>query len=473
MNVLVVEDDEKFIEAIREIFEKCIGGPLVDSAQSRYSAEVLLKERFYDLIVLDLRIPSEDGLLDADPQHGRAAFFSARKHAPGTPIFVLTGSSAEEFIDDFLGGSQQVDVWSQGQPIATVKFQRKIRFAEFPVAAESICKAVWSLGDVELEFSGGYQAPVEINRLLRIFARRYAAVRCTVHLVGGGLSRAKVFRLVLTSADGSLIHNAIAKLGSIADVINEGERFERYITRLGSAATPRKLHVIEHGAKDYAGVFYQLAADFTSDAFAATQDHTVAISIPDRLQGLFSPWREQVPQTRHTVREIRRVLLSDEDLRKIQQKHTLLWINDLEARQLQVRWCPIHGDLHGKNVLVAGDGSVVVIDYGDVAEGPACIDPVTFELSLLFHPDGPFKNSGWPKLEQAGSWGDLDKYLVSCPDAELVRSIRAWTEQVATGRREVAAGAYAYLVRQLKYPDNNPALIIALLEGVHLYLMST
>lgn len=103
MKVLIVEDDQKYIDAITAAFTGCKGMPEVTSAQSKQAAEAYLASQFYDLIVLDLKIPSEDGLLDADPQNGRLAFYLARLSAPGTPIFVLTGSSAEEFIPDFLG----------------------------------------------------------------------------------------------------------------------------------------------------------------------------------------------------------------------------------------------------------------------------------------------------------------------------------------------------------------------------------
>jgi len=296
----------------------------------------------------------------------------------------LTGSPAEEFIPDFLGGSQRVDVWSEGQPIQTVNFLRKIRFADFPAAAEQISRAIWELSEVELQSAPGYRVPIGFDRILRIFAKRYDGARCRVEMVGGGLSRAKVFRLTLTSADGSLIHNAIAKLGSISDVREEGRRFETYVNRLGPSATPRKLHVLEYGAKTTAGVFYQLASDFQSDAFASTLDLELSSAIPSKLQALFSPWREQVPETRHSIREIRRVLLSDEDLKKVLLKRPILWLNEFEARQIQVRWCCTHGDLHGKNVLVGGGGDVVVIDYGDVGFGTASLNPVTFELSLHF-----------------------------------------------------------------------------------------
>jgi len=47
-----------------------------------------------------------------------------------------------------------------------------------------------------------------------------------------------------------------------------------------------------------------------------------------------------------------------------------------------------------------------------------------------------------------------------------VKACRAWAHEVAAGGREVLASAYAYLVRQLKYPDTDKLLAQRLLESV-------
>ena len=151
---------------------------------------------------------------------------------------------------------------------------------------------------------------------------------------------------------------------------------------------------------------------------------------------------------------------------EIQTSFELDWIPDFENREVQTHWGCIHGDLHGCNVLVSSAGATVLIDYGDVGEGPASLDPVTLELSLLFHPDIVDAAGAWPSNEQAKSWGNLDAYLVDCPFPEFIRQCREWTIRIAAGNRDVAASAYSYLVRQLQYDDTDKARAIALLEGV-------
>ena len=56
---------------------------------------------------------------------------------------------------------------------------------------------------------------------------------------------------------------------------------------------------------------------------------------------------------------------------------------------------------------------------------------------------------------------------------EFIRTCREWAEEIAAGRREIAACAYTYLLRQLKYDDTNKARILALLEGARAMMAAT
>jgi CheY-like chemotaxis protein len=99
---------------------------------SRETAFAALESHFVNLIILDLRIPTFDGALDASAEHGHAFFARARTVASGTPVFVLTGSPVEDFIPAMLRQQQQVDIWGEGKRIGTVDFLQKITFEECP-----------------------------------------------------------------------------------------------------------------------------------------------------------------------------------------------------------------------------------------------------------------------------------------------------------------------------------------------------
>ena len=62
---------------------------------------------------------------------------------------------------------------------------------------------------------------------------------------------------------------------------------------------------------------------------------------------------------------------------------------------------------------------------------------------------------------------------MGCPAAKFVAGCREWALEVAAGQREVAASAYSYLVRQLKYDDTDKGLAMELLEAVHSWFLSS
>jgi hypothetical protein len=279
--------------------------------------------------------------------------------------------------------------------------------------------------------------------------------------------------LRVTDSGGARIHDAVAKLGSPADITDETIRFDNLVSRLDARATPRKLATLDFGAGALAGAFYGLAEGYDFSAFDLAQDQDgLASAAVTGIEEATSRWHDGVPQSRRTIRDIRQRLLSDEIFAGIRRLFPFQWIDGFDDIQIQVRWACVHGDLHGSNALISGDGSAVLIDYGDVAEGPASLDPITLELSTIFHPQGIAKGS-WPTIEQARQWGNLDAYLVNCPVAEFVRECRGWACRVGAGQREIAVAAYSYLVRQLKYEDTNKDLILALLEGVKRHYETT
>lgn len=473
-HVLVVEDEEAFVEAIQQVLRDLSPGSHVKVARSRDSAFALLEVDFFDIIILDLKIPTSDGLLDTDPQHGFAVFGRAQSIANGMPIFVLTGSPAENFIPDLLGNARQLDVWGEGRNTGTVGFLPKYQFDQLPEKLQPSIRAIDALDEVELDRHEVDLTPQEA-RLIRIFSRRYGGTRVVVAPLGGGLSGAKVLRLLVTDLQGATIHHAVVKLGSATVVAEEGSRFDSLVSRLEARATPRKLVTLEAGAGALYGVFYSLAAGFDQTAFQSARGESGhAIKVVTSVESGTKQWSDGVSQSRRTVKEVRRRLLSDEALARMVSQFDLTWTDEFEGRSIQTRWCCIHGDLHGENVLVAQNGSAVIIDFGEVGEGTVSLDPVTLELSLLFHPNGPLQSGSagfgtWPTEAQAMQWGDLESYIVGCPAEAFVRECRAWAHRSAAGKREIAATAYSYLVRQLKYEDTNKDLALALLKGVRAF----
>lgn len=465
-HLLIVEDNEDFVEELRRMVDDLPGDTEVSVVGGREPALEALESSFVDLVVLDLKIPTVTGALDADPRHGHAVFAGIPRLAPGTPTLVLTGSPAERFlVEHGMEKQQQVDIWGEGRRRGTIGFLSKDYIDRCPEMLASVARAIEALGDVELDTTD-VELDVPEDRLVRIFAKGCRGVRCAVSEIRSGLSGARVLRLRVTDEHGVVLHDAVAKLGTHADVRKEVDCYDLHVVRLAPAATPRKLTTLEYGAHRLAGVFFGLAEGADESVFDIANEP--ADRVKETILGLENAmrrWIEGVPETRCAIREIRRRLLSKEGFERVRDSLALEWVREFEDRKIQVRLGCSHGDLHGQNVLVSPSGTEL-IDYADVGDGAASLDPVTLELSLLFHPAGPGRGHPWPSGEQAMSWGSLDRYLEQCPFPDFVRECRAWALRAAAGRREVAASAYAYLVRQFKYDGVNRERARALLEGV-------
>lgn len=470
--ILIVEDDEEYVAELTAILRAMSAPSQVTVAGNRDEARARLDSEFYDFIILDLKIPTGDGTLDLDPEHGRFIFHHARSVTPGTKLLVLTSSPSEDFITDLLTQKHDADVWGEGAKVDTVEFLRKIDIDRAPEAISKVVDAIHALDEVELELRSINLETGE-DRLVRIFAKRFGAMRCVVSKIGAGRSGAKTLRLQLFDGGGAPIREVIAKLGSLDRVKDEDGRYEAHIVLLNGAVTPRRMAMLEFGGGQIAGLFYQLATGHDDSMFAAiAQNDAWAAQAVASTASALADWSAGKPETRRTAADIRRSWVSDELAGTLQQTFGLDWAAEFEARQLQTRWCCVHGDLHGENILVAAGAQVMIIDYGDVGMCAASYDPVSLELSAVLQQNDTI-SPAWPDNAACRQWHDLDAYLVNCPIPEFIRSCRTWATKVAGGRREMAACAYTYLLRQLKYHDTDKDRILALLEGVRACMAST
>jgi hypothetical protein len=226
------------------------------------------------------------------------------------------------------------------------------------------------------------------------------------------------------------------------------------------------LDCLEYGAKSTAAIFYGLADGHDSSFFkvASNAPALCEVAVQATSRGL-APWRDAAQEGLRPIRELRVLILSDEDRARVLADFPVWWADEFEARSVQIKWGCIHGDFHGCNVLLTAQGEPAVIDYGDIGNGPLSLDPITLEFSIFFHPSSPFREGLWPDIDTAALWGDVDQYVHGCPCPGYIRACRKWAVVMAAGQREMAAVAYCYLLRQLKYEDTNKQRTLALLEG--------
>src|SRR5258706_8750846 len=114
MKILIVEDDENSIALFEA--EMPPSGPCITAvARSRDSALTQLQGGGFDLVVLDLKIPTQDGSLDSDINHGLAVHSYVQQQAPGTPILVFSAFGTFKIASRLGEISPRHDVWGCGQ----------------------------------------------------------------------------------------------------------------------------------------------------------------------------------------------------------------------------------------------------------------------------------------------------------------------------------------------------------------------
>lgn len=318
---------------------------------------------------------------------------------------------------------------------------------------------------IAIQSAGGINFASAEERNLRIFARKYGASSVEVTALGG-LSGARVLKVVARNAGGGLVHTAVAKIGVLATVHDEHGRFQRDISRLRQGGYPGLSVIIDAGSAGIGGLYYGMVGPDVTSLFqrlAARED--VALNISARLHGVEKPWLDG--KTTHTVSvgEIRRKFLKDTRLPGIATELQGFNTAPVEAVQVGACKCAQHNDLHGENVVFDSGGIGMVIDYNDTGPSFASVDPVTVELSVIFHKNHAQLGTAWPTVANVQAWPDLDRYLEGCPFPTFIRQCREWALAAADTPDEVLAVAYGYAMRQLKYADTRKDLARALIQA--------
>jgi CheY-like chemotaxis protein len=452
MKLLVVEDAEDNIDLFKSTFST---DPTIQAtyAKSRDSAIAAIRGASFDLVVLDLIIPTVDSALDGDPHHGLVVHSEIVNSLGIIPIFIFSGCDAPAIFKRFLSASDHCDFWGLGQPEAHIQFFEK---NEFDKCLEAINRASNELRALNLiEVSVG---PVVIplsdyeKRVFRIFARLYHCSMVRISKLGGGLSDARTFKVEIQDDTFATQSRAVAKIGTIKLLEGENSGYDRHVKPiLGVGCFPPLIQFIKAGAGLYGGLFYTLASDHVSTLHDLLKTNPVrAIPVADKLRRLLKPWHagnsKLVP-----VSKIRSNLVNDDTLKQHASKFAFDW-RAVEAIEVRILECPQHCDLHGLNVLLSDSDEPLLIDFGDVRPAPSSIDPIIMELSLLFHPNYASAWGDWPTVDQANHWDDLDTYLINCSVADFIKFCRNWASQDSGGDLGLYATAWAFALRQLKFP---------------------
>jgi DNA-binding NarL/FixJ family response regulator len=461
--LLLIEDDHTEALAIEAA---CCPDPskvAIEVVTNGAAAEDALRDGEYDLIVCDLALPADARRFEPSTDEGMRLFALIREQSQGTPVIVLSGHADIDMMPTFLQANRDGDLYGRGTEEQLVQFFPKERLPDCVDAVRSHIARLEGLDRLELQVTHGSELSLSDQRALKIYGRRTGASRGVAEPFDSGLSDAKTHKVSFTDVDGGSTGTVVAKLGDLRRVVREAAKYEQLAAMLPVGLGAHQLYVVQVGAGRRGALIYQLADEYTRSLFgliAAGDPAAVAATL--RLRQRLGEWATDARVVVRSLAELRRPLISDLHLRAVEFE-----IPDERGIELEMRETMTHGDLHGLNVLVNQRDEPTLIDYGEVRRANAALDPVTLELSIVYHPAMEGKLGGWPDAEKAAAWRDLDAYCTGCPAAEFVRTCRAWAYEVSAGESEVLATAYAYSLRQLKYAGPTAPVAEAVARGAH------
>jgi CheY-like chemotaxis protein len=466
MRILLVEDNITFAKSIERELGK-IADCEVIWAKSRDTALARLADTSFDLVILDRRIPPTDEGMDHAPEHGWTVFQEARTAARGTPVFFLTGTEDADFPAQVLNEFSRVeDIHATGTPEQMYLVFWKKRVNECLARVRAFAAHCAELDRIAVHTEADDRPlPERDLRVLRLFSRRNNGSAVHVKELSGGFSDSRVLKVIVRQPNGLFVMSAVAKISELPMIDDEGNRYRTDIIRLTAGGYPSLAATVAVGAGNRGGLFYAMVGDTVESLFDRIVANNASVpGIPAAIQAIEAPWYQGRATVTVPVSRIRRQILADTDLPGIQAELDGIDIQAVEARGIQAARCCQHGDMHCANVVFDQRGGAMIIDFGDAGQSFASVDPVTLELSTIFHIQSRRLPAGWPPEDRIGQWSNLETFVEACAFADFVRACRIWAQSVAGSPQEIAAVAYAYALRQLKYGDTPKPLARALIR---------
>jgi CheY-like chemotaxis protein len=463
MRILLVENEVSSVDTFNEELRLAGIDADVVVVASRDSALARLSDDEFDVIMCDLRIPSTDGALDEEDQHGVLVIREATASHPITPILILSGFGSIDNIGELVNRPQR-DLYGTFQQVSMVRHTPKKNYAQCIEELRTIAGELKSLDEINI------RGPLELTEgdghALRVYARPRGGSTIRIEPVSSGLSDAIPLRVAIHGSEDDLRGSAFAKIDTSAAIDSEELRFRTYVNGVLPAGSfaPVADKVLTYGGR--AALVYSLVGGDPRSLFAVLgADQALAVRIVERLHEQEARyWTTGAPTERVTVGDIRVSRAGRDDLIAL-HLGDLDW-KWLEAQEVVVRRAPQHGDLHGENILVDDTDRPFLIDFAQTGPAAVSLDPLELELSLLFHHRGREIASGWPSASELAHWSIVADYAITSPVGEFVRATRRWAAENGEGSRPVLANAYGHSVRQLAYEDVAPETIHAIVGSV-------
>lgn len=455
MNLLLVEDEAGTVETLVRAFEKLDLDIHASVAKSRNSALGLLETPNFDLVVCDLNIPSEDNALDHNVSHGKSIHTRVLEQYPGIPVVILSGFAEVEMMHELLKVASQADLFGNNSQTPLLQYIPKSRMDSCVSMVKDFAEQIRVLEGIKVVGDNLEDVQPDDYRLLRMFARTKSGTSIELKKLQGGLSQGRTYIVSVFGAEGGKRAETVAKIDGREKIADERLRFETFVTPLlVSGSFPSFVYGVEVGTATSAALLFRQVHPISGNLFELLKnDETDAIRVLRKIVDIQEPWIRTPLERRITVGQIRESFV--QDVSWISEKLDGLDFRKYERKSVDVNLGIQHGDLHLGNILVGPNVDPYLIDFARTSDQMSMtVDPITLELSLLFHPGGTEICGGWPTPETAQNWEDLDSYLKGCPFPNYIKEARQLSIGRARSKDEYLAVCYAYCVRQLRYEVN-------------------
>ena len=466
LRVLVVEDDPDQAQAVEEACRRAIDQPdmVVEVVGDASSANDLLGSQDFDLFVCDLAIPHTLHSFVPDRDQGLQVIQEVRRTQPGLPVIVLSEYGKDpEILRRIIEKGGTADPYGLVAPRVMIEPFPKEEFLACEQAIASALGRSAGVASIPVTGPGAGALQAGEERAVQILTREVGGAAAQVIRLDEGLSGAKVLRVSLTAEDGGPRGRIVAKIGLHERALRERKAYEAAAYQLPPNLGAPLAKSVEAGAGRFAAIIYRDLEEHERDLFQIlAADPLQAGAVVESLREQFRSIHDGAAEKEFTLMNLRRRIVNRSDL---------ALAGDLDGRIRALDNVPIpgheclqHGDLHGKNVLVDGGGDPMLIDYADFGHTSGVLDPVTVELSAVFHPGAADARGDWPSVPRISEFFDLGAYLDECPFPDYIGTCRTWQEAVG-GEQEIAAVVLAYALRQLRYDDTDHERAKALLEA--------
>jgi CheY-like chemotaxis protein len=435
---LLIEDDTEQLEWMVPRIESRGFDVLVASTNVQAKQAMADTANYFDLIVVDRRIPHDvgDAPVDALGDELRVAVL---EQYPDSRIMVFTAYPDLDQMQQVAESSGHIQV--RGREINRLSLYNKIKLIHFEDAVKDFSDILNEIDDIEVVVSGDVALSQTHLRCIRRAAVEFMATRVEAETLVGGLTRAGVWRCNFQgdfASTGAVVVKASIKRPTIGGIAN--------VLPIGSVASVNGV---------FEGLCYGMFVSVMQDVVDGVSFSQAYVK--DSI-GALSSLEALMHQLTTVQSAVRVVTLSDlvqpyctwdEVARHLAVKGI---VPPSEGMKLSASVGVRHGDLHMENILVTST-SAVLIDCDEPVHGALAVDVVGMLISTLTHPASPIRSAEWPTSSEITSSFGETAFGAGHSWASFFQACNIVSASLGSSIREFWGLVLGFAVRQFRYSE--------------------